>query len=274
MKSFPSKCLLIVIIFVLSVPAVYGKDQRPLPPGFGPGDLKVLFIGSSYFNYNNLPGLFTSLTKSDSKKVFVDFSIINAVFLDYHAESPATIEKIKQYAWDVIVLQGICTNAAFPDTHPYIFPPYKHHELVPSIKKLRKIIRKNHKRTKIIYAMPWAFKDGTKWLKGYDDSYEDMQQKIYKNILKISKKQKFTISPVGWAWRAVINGRPDIELFMPDMSHPTPEGSYLMACVIYVSIFGESVRDNPFYAELSADTALYLQTTAAKTVLDSLKLWN
>jgi hypothetical protein len=274
MKISPAKCLLMMIIFVLSTPAVYGKDKRPLPPGYGTGDLKVLFIGSNYFNINNLPGLFISLTKSDSKKVYVDYSIINNVFLDYHAESPATIDKIQQYPWDVIVLQGIGTNAAFPDTHPYIFPPYEHHELVPALKKLRKIIRKNHKPTRIVYTMPWAFRDGTTWLKGYDDSFEDMQQKIYNNILKMSKKQKFTISPAGWAWRAVINNRPDIELFLADMHHPAPAGSYLMACVVYVTVFGKSVQDNPFYGDLPADTALYLQTTAAKTVLGSLELWN
>jgi len=273
MTSFPAKCLLMLII-VLSVPAVYGKDKRPLPPGYESDDIKVLFIGSSYFNYSNLPGLFMSLAKGDSKKVFVDFSILNGVFLDYHAASPATIEKIKQYPWDFIVLQGTCTNAAFPDTHPYIFPPYKHHELAPAIKTLKKIIRKNHKRTRIIYTMPWAFKDGTTWLKGYDDSYEDMQQMIYENIRKLSKKLKFTISPVGWAWRTVISERPEIELFLPDFSYPAPAGSYLMACVVYVTVFGESVQNNPFCGKLPADTALYLQTTASGTVLDSLKLWN
>ena len=274
MKFFPTKCFLMLTLFVISLPSVYGKEKRPLPPGYESGDMKILFIGSSYFNYSNLPGLFMSLAKGDSKKVFVDYSIINGVFLDYHATSPATKEKIDQYTWDVIVLQGIGTNAAFPDTHPYIFPPYKHHELAPAIKKLRKIIRKNHKPTRIIYTMPWAFKDGTTWLKGYDDSYEDMQQKIYENIRKMSKKQKFTISPVGWAWRTVISEKPDIELFLSDFSHPAPAGSYLMACVVYVTLFGESVQDNPFHGELPSETALYLQTTASATVLDSLELWN
>ncbi|MBN2411636.1 hypothetical protein JXQ31_08085 [candidate division KSB1 bacterium] len=46
-----------------------------------------------------------------------------------------------------------------------------------------------------------------------------------------------------------------------------------MDCVIYATIFGESVTDIPFLGVLPVDTALYLQATAAKTVQGSMELW-
>jgi hypothetical protein len=48
------------------------------------------------------------------------------------------------------------------------------------------------------------------------------------------------IAPVGGAFEAVRARRPALwaELFQPDDFHPSPHGTYLAACVVYIALFG------------------------------------
>jgi len=263
------KCIIIISFIFFSC-----KKEQTTAPVPDLNAKKILFIGSSYFNYNNLPGLFEGLAKANGKNVFVDGAILNGVYLDYHASNSGTAAKIKMHEWDYIFLQGVCTNAAFPETHQVIFPPYQSHPLVPSIQTLQMKIHANYENTVTVYSMPWAFEDGTTWLNGFNHSYDDMQVMIYTNTIQFSGDLGFKISPVGWAWRTVIKERQDIKLFMSDYNHPTLRGSYLTACVFYVTVFQESVEGVSYYGNVSESTALYLQKVATSTVLNNLNSWN
>ena len=111
---------------------------------------------------------------------------------------------------------------------------------------------------------------------GWPDTYADMQTKIYENTLQYSNDLDFVVAPVGWAWYTVLeeNNYPLHYLHMSDWNHPSLKGSYLIACVIYSTIFQESSIGNTYYANLQEEEATYFQTVASNTVLDSLALWN
>ena len=86
--------------------------------------IEILFIGSSYFFYNNLPSLFENLVISSGKEVYIDQQIINGLYLDHHASSSATESKINELKWDYVILQGVGSNMAYPDyftDHP-VYP--------------------------------------------------------------------------------------------------------------------------------------------------------
>jgi hypothetical protein len=53
------------------------------------------------------------------------------------------------------------------------------------------------------------------------------------------------VAPVGIAWQLVRRERPDIDLYWKDGSHPSPAGSYLAACAIYVTILHRDPRGLP-----------------------------
>ena len=55
-----------------------------------------------------------------------------------------------------------------------------------------------------------------------------------------------TIAPVGPAWAAVREAQPGIELFDPDGTHPSANGSYLSACVILRTLFTRPCTGLPF----------------------------
>jgi hypothetical protein len=237
--------------------------------------VKVLFLGSSYFGYNNLPGMFQNLAESGGQDVIVDKNYINAGYLDDHATSATTAAKINSQQWDFVVLQGVGSIMAFPDTHQNIFPPYVRHELRAALVTLKNKIETNCADTKMVYCMPWAFEDGTTWLPGYNDTYFEMQQMIYDNTLLFSDDVGFVIAPVGWAWNEVLEVKTRLHyLFQPDWNHPSLRGSYLMACVIYSTLFQETTNGNPFYAGVPASEARFFQSVASILVLNNLELWN
>jgi len=230
---------------------------------------KILFIGSSYFNFNNLPYLFESLSLDSGIEVTVHQRIPNGWYLENHANSNETEIKINEQEWDYVILQGAGSNTAYPDY-------FTDHPVLPALKILKDKIYKNCKSTKILFCLPWAFEDGMTWYENWTDTYKDMQIKILNNTLKFCNETELQIAPVGWSWYTVLEemNYPLHYLHKSDWNHPSRKGSYLMACVIYSSLFLKSCVGNPYNGSLNNEEALYFQNIASKTVFDNLSLWN
>jgi type IX secretion system substrate protein/uncharacterized protein DUF4886 len=229
---------------------------------------KILFLGSSYFNYNDLPGLLKSLADSSGKEVYIDQYIPSGIYLSDHASSSVSEAKINERNWDYVILQGVGVLTAYPDT-------FTDHPVFPALDTLQRKISANYEGTKMIFCLPWAFEDGMTWY-GWPDTYSDMQIKAHDNTIQYSNELNFPIAPVGWAWYKVLEEKhyPLHYLHMSDWNHPSLNGSYLMACAIFTTIFQESTEGNPYYAGIQEDEAYYFQTIASNTVLDSLEHWN
>ena len=262
--------VLIILMFPLFVSCnekkVTEPEQEPEPL---PGADKILFIGSSYFSYNNLTGMFATLTQANNKNIFIDYSIVNGTYLEYHASNPSTLDKINKRDWDYVVLQGVGTLMAYPDV-------FTDHPAYPALVTLHNKISTNSESTKMMFCLPWAYEDGMAWAQGWTDLYDDMQKKIYKNTLAYADEIGFIIAPVGMAWYRVLEEKnyPLHYLHLNDWNHPSLRGSYLTACVIYSTIFQESSSGIEYYADIPKNEALYFQDVASSTVLDSLQLWN
>lgn len=245
----------------------------------GDDTTKVLFIGNSYTSSNDLPRLVQKIAEASGRSLLADRFLRYGTSLEVIGEDPATQTKIEERDWDYVVLQGGCHNAAYPDSHHIIISFADYRPLPPVLEKLRDITLRHCKTARVIYFMPWAFKDGITWVPGYSDTYADMQKKIRTNAVKFANDLNLVIAPVGWAWYRAIEQRPDIELFSPDWSHACLEGSYLAACVFYATFFQESV-DCAYYAggapddsTVPVEKAEFYQQIASATVLEDLQLW-
>jgi len=230
--------------------------------------LDVLFIGSSYFSYNDLTTLFINLVNTSGKQVFIGDQITKGYLAD-HAENSSTEEKINEREWDCVVLQGVGSLTAYPDY-------YTHHPVLPALDTLDNKISRNCESTQMIFCLPWAFEDGMTWVPGWTDTYSDMQLKIYNRTLHWADSVDFAISPVGWAWNTVLSEKnfPLHYLHMRDWNHPSLKGSYLMACVIYSTIYKESTEGISYYGGLTKGDAEYFQEVASNMVLNNLDTWN
>ena len=230
---------------------------------------EILLIGSSYFNYNNLSNLIKNLADSSNKEIYIEMHGQNGLYLSDHAGSPATEAKINERDWDYVILQGVGMLIAYPEH-------FTGHPVYPALITLRNKIYANCESTKMVFQMPWAFEDGMTWYPNWTDTYEDMQIHIYNNTLLYSEEIGFKIAPVSWAWYAVLEeyNYPLHYLHLSDWSHPSLKGSYLMACVIYSTIFQESTVGNTYYAGIPEEEVEFFQTVASDTVLNNLELWN
>jgi len=262
---FAKNIAIIISFFIISLEYKYLFAS----PNYTQEPYEILFIGSSYFNYNDLLNLFKNLADSAGKKVDIDRKIANGLYLDDHAKSSTTELKIKEKKWDYVILQGVGSITAYPEI-------FTDHPVYPALKTLQNKISENCESTKMVFCLPWAYEDGMTWLAGWTDTYEDMQIKVYENTLQYSDDLGFIIAPVGWAWNTVLKEKnyPLHYLHKSDWNHPSLKGSYLMACVIFSTIFQESSVDLPYYGGIPEEEANYFQTIASTTVLDSLDLWN
>ena len=231
--------------------------------------IKILFIGSSYFNFNNLPYIFESLAVSSGKNVHIEQRIPNGWFLDNHANSNETEMIINKHDWDFVILQGGGTNTAYPDY-------FTEHPVLPALEILKNKIYENCESSKIIFCLPWAFEDGMTWYNNWTDNYRDMQIKILNNTIKFCKEIGLKIAPVGWSWYKVLEemNYPLHYLHKSDWNHPSRKGSYLMACVIYSTVFLKSTTGILYYNSILEEEAIYFQNVSSKTVFDNLSLWN
>jgi hypothetical protein len=90
-----------------------------------------------------------------------------------------------------------------------------------------------------------------------------MQKRLDAGYERLATAANAGLAPAGKAWAGVRAAHPEMELYAPDGIHPSREGSYLAACVIYAALSGKSpagAADNG----LDHSTAVILQQAAAK----------
>ena len=112
---------------------------------------------------------------------------------------------------------------------------------------------------------------GKRGASGTPDPQE--QEALLETYLKLARREKAALAPVSIAWENCLKRHPGIQLYQPDGRHPTEEGSYLTACVIYFTLFGKSPLGLPGrlslkgtrLSNLPADRARILQTVARDT---------
>jgi len=102
--------------------------------------------------------------------------------------------------------------------------------------------------------MSWAYKDHPEMTPELDEAYT-----------KAGNSNHELVIPAGLAFARVREQRPEVELYQPDLRHPTVAGSYLAGAVVYASIVGRPLDDNSFTAGLDPALAAYLRKTAWET---------
>lgn len=231
---------------------------------------KILFIGNSYTYVNDLPGTLKSLALSMGDTLEIDNNTPGGTTLSMHTTDATTLAKIALGGWDYVVLQAQSQEPSFDptqvaaDTYPYA-------------KKLDSLIHAASPCAETIFYMTWGRKNGdASNCAAYPPicTYEGMQQRLRESYLEMSHDNHATCAPAGVAWRTVRNTYPLIELYNPDESHPIANGTYLVACTFYSTIYHKSCEGAGFISTgvLAADAA-NLQKVASHTVLDSLENW-
>ena len=230
----------------------------------------VLFIGNSYTYVNDLPNTFRQLALSLGDTVVVGSSVPGGYTLQLHSAYAPTLAAIDSSAWDYVVMQEQSQLPSFPQSQVQS-------EVYPYAALLVDSILANDSCTQPVFYMTSGRENGDTvncptWPPVC--TYDGMQAQLRMSYLHMADTNAAFCSPVGVAWKHVRDTHPTINLYNADQSHPSPEGTYLAACVFYSTLFRSSSVGASFVASLPADTAAILQQIASATVLDSLSTWN
>ena len=103
-----------------------------------------------------------------------------------------------------------------------------------------------------------------------DERYEPgLINKIRPTYVSLGNELDALVIPVGLAFERAYERRPDILLHETfDGTHPSMLGTYLAACVVYQSIYGQSVTaaDYDYFGEVDKASAEFLRRIADETV--------
>lgn len=252
MKNF-----LILVFFIFSVEAIAQQTK------------KVLFLGNSYTNVNNLPGMLSSIATSLGDVLIHDNNTPGGYTFNAHSTNATTITKINSNNWDYVVLQEQSQLPSFSPTQVA-------NDVYPYADSLNRMIQENDSCTRTMFYMTWGRKNGDASNCAFYTpvcTYAGMQARLRASYLEMANDLDAEVSPVGAVWKKFRTDFPLVELYNPDESHPSIHGTYLAACTFYASIYHASPIGAFVPVGISAQEASDIQNTVNTIVFDSLNIW-
>ena len=225
----------------------------------------IMLIGNSFFYYNNSlhnhlgdiydadPELNTprrrSITINGSSLSWHDVESylsnkeIGAFTIDSDTN---TYEAYEDQDIDVVIMMD-CSLCPINDKRKDSFYKY--------VKKHSETIRS--KGIEPILFMTWPYKNKP-----------EMQLQLEKEFFKASKLNKLRMIPAGQAFLYINQNFPNINLYTEDLRHPSKEGTYLAALMIFTSLSNKTPIGNSYTMDLNPEVAKTLQKVAWLTHKD------
>ena len=241
MRTIARLALGVVVAAGLQATAAAPPNPSAKPPE------RVLFVGNSLTEYNNLPAQVRELARTADKlsRAEVRGIMVPGAYLHQH-EGALNEALARGPRWDAVVLQGYSDEPLEADAQAAA-------RFRESARRLDKSIRDAGART--ILFMTWA-----------NRLQFGMTQKLAEAYGQMGAELGAEVVPVGLAFERAEVAVPFVRLVERDGKHPTPEGSYLAACVFYAALFARSPEGVAYYARLPRETAESLQAVAWATV--------
>jgi len=219
---------------------------------------RVLFIGNSYTYYHELWELFRQVGEGAGYTFEVDHVTQGGYYLDQHAnpDDPFGMqveEKLTGDPYDYVVIQEQSTCA---------FQNYERFEA--AVVDLAARIEKNG--AKCVLYQTWGRQPGSPALPSLGMTNASMTTALIEGYDKAAQKVGAMVTPVGAAFYSIVTGEPSINLYDPDTTHPSLEGSYLSALCHFATITGADPRETTFTAELDEATVTALKQAAYDAV--------
>ncbi len=225
---------------------------------FGDEKVSVYFLGNSYTNYNNMSEMFRLISYSMGVEVDVTKrtkgSWLLWKFQNPNDQGGATFhEDLENYDFDYAFIQDGSTQTLAAIS-----------EFYDGVRLVGELLEKDG-AVPILY-QTWGRKEGHAILEQYGLDTDSMARTVAAAYEAISAETGYTNSPAGSAFLDVYTNHPEIELYDPDLTHPSTTGSYLVALCHYATLFGRTPIGVEYTAGLDANTALILQTAAHNAV--------
>ena len=215
--------------------------------------MKILFIGNSYTYFNDMPTLFSRLCGCNGKQAQV-FSVTKGgrklhENLDSADQTTRELEAVvQQNPMDVVILQE---HSVLPITDFDRFSA-----------NIKSLMEKIGPARYVLY-QTWARKAGAEFLQEHKLTPRTMAVKLKEAYAKVADITGADLAPVGQCFLAVSETHPEINLYDPDLTHPSYAGSCLSAMTHYRTVFGEMPTDLSCFDLPEETKQVFLETVMA-----------
>ena len=174
--------------------------------------INILFIGNSFTQRNNLPGILTAMAAE--RQVRVQHQLISAggASLRTHWNAGRAAQTITTGGYDYVVLQEQST-----------LPVKNAQRMAENVRLFDEVIKQAGSKTTLY--MTWARQHAP-----------ESQQAITDAYTSIGKDVRAIVVPVGLAWQRFLAKHDRPLLYDRDQSHPSLAGSYFAACVFLTTL--------------------------------------
>ena len=221
---------------------------------------KVLFVGNSYLYYND--SLHNHVERmaierhsgsTASSFEFKSATIGGALLKNHNLDWLLTPSKIgAQGRFQVVIMQGASFEPLTPEGRQVFFDTTKSYA-----DKVRQV-----------GAEPMLFMTHA-YVPPHSQVDENMINIVHDTYVEAGQAVDAKVIPVGLAYARSYRLRPKFSLHMDfDGTHPNLRGTYLGACVVYLSLYEDDLKGLKYnyFQRLPKDEALYLQDVARETL--------
>lgn len=219
--------------------------------------LRILWIGNSFTYFDSAHVKFQSIAEGEGRQVQVNAQLQGGYSFQRHLYRDRTMSAILYNVYDVAILQDMSRNMAL-----YAQAPGRGRYILKDAQELTDRIHIYSPDAQIYLEQTWAFPDDNF---GRFGSYEAFDKLLRQGTAKVAKAIKAKVTPIGEAFRICRETHPEIELYTPDLKHPSAYGAYLKACVTYVALFDAPVT-NDTDCGLNPEICTVLRSIANKLI--------
>ena len=283
-KSSRRAILLCLLMFfsvlttpILSVSSLDGRGQGPQDESAA----DIVLVGNSYTQANNLHSLFNQIISHAEESNVSELSGGGMRF-DQHADRMNSAgdmwnTTLQNNNLDWVMLQDQSQVPGFPRTSQYWQNSLA--GLVDLTNRAEEIDAES------VLFMTWGYREGDSTNTWRYPDYKTMQHHLrdgyidYRDNTSNALKAVW-IAPVGLAYEHIydnilLSGGNPLDsssvfwnLYSSDGAHPSLTGSYLTACVMYATIYGNTTVGNSDSVSIDSATKLQLQQAADATVFN------
>jgi hypothetical protein len=203
--------------------------------------INILFIGNSFTQRNDLPGLIAAMAADRQVQVKHQLTSAGGASLRTHWNAGQATKAILRGGYNYVVLQEQST-----------LPVKNAKRMAENVRLFDEVIRQAGSQT-VLY-MTWARQHAPETQQAISDAYNS-----------IGKEIGALVVPVGSVWQTFLAKHDRPCLYDRDQSHPSFAGSYLAACVFLATLLAiNPVGIDAAGAPLDESERKLLQTIAWK----------
>jgi hypothetical protein len=257
------RIFLAVVAALVAASVANAQTVKPKVTGLGGPPQSILYVGNSFFYFNNGMGGHVSRLNASAeaaKKLRSTDVTISGSSLQWHdVESYFRPNAVGAFSFDpennVVFNKNdkLFDVAVMMDCSQCPIHPTLKSQFTEYARKDSDIVRKHG--TEPVLFMSWAYQNKPEMTAALADAYTTA-----------GNDNNALVIPAGLAFARVVNEHPEIALYIVDKRHPTLAGTYLAAATSYAAMFKQSPVGLSYTAVLDTPTAKVLQEAAWATV--------